>query len=78
MIMKFINFFSDFSLHRQYEVYAVIGSGTEVALGSLFSNGSMNKEYGELRVREAIEAASYHTLYCGGDVWVEKVSELIQ
>lgn len=71
-----------FLMHQDFDTlerkvnYTSIGSGREVAIGSLYSTERYNDS--EKRMRKAIDAAINNTVYCDGKIWVEKVSKLIK
>jgi len=48
--------------------YIVDGSGYVEALASLYTSGKLNPNIGKVKqVSLAIEAASQHNIYCGGE-----------
>lgn len=68
--------YSDFSIYKYGANFMTTGSGWQVAIGSLYSTDDIKDS--EERVRMAVQAAIDHTVYCGGKVWVNKVSNLIK
>lgn len=54
-------------------LYAAVGGGEEVALGSLHIAQALGID-ARKAVKGAVEASIHHHIYCGGEVFVERVS----
>ena len=67
--------FRSMGFERHTEEYVCIGSGEEVALGSLYSSRDLEPK---LRVNDAVMAAGELTMYVNTDVHIDSVNELIK
>lgn len=63
---------SNYQVVEDKESYRTIGSGSNVALGSLYTTKTMELTTEE-RLRLAIAAAINNDLYCGGEIIIKKL-----
>ena len=75
---EFYKMWTDFGFDRYIEDYCCIGSGKEVALGSLHSTKEFLYDNPKARVEKAILAAGELTTYVNTDIHISSVNELIK